>query len=276
MTRPSVSQTLESTAYWTASVRAQETARPDRLFDDPWAEALAGDIGTAWISQRPPGSTLPIVLRTRYFDDFLQRITKKEGIRQVVLLAAGLDTRAYRLDLPAATEVFDLDQPEILATKDAVLAKLGARPTCTRHSVAADLTGPWQQALMAAEYDSDAPSGWLLEGFLFYLSNEHGAKLLEEVSKLSAPGSWLGFDIVNACTLTSPLTKPWIEMQARSGAPWVGTMDDPVGFLAAHDWQASLSQAGADDANHGRWTWPVVPVTMPDMPRNWYVTARKI
>ena len=129
---------------------------------------------------------------------------------------------------------------------------------------------------MAAEYDSDAPSGWLLEGFLFYLSNEHGAKLLEEVSKLSAPGSWLGFDIVNACTLTSPLTKPWIEMQARSGAPWVGTMDDPVGFLAAHDWQASLSQAGADDANHGRWTWPVVPVTMPDMPRNWYVTARKI
>ena len=86
MTRPSVSQTLESTAYWTASVRAQETARPDRLFDDPWAEALAGDIGTEWISQRPSGSTLPIVLRTRYFDDFLQRITKKEGIRQVVLL----------------------------------------------------------------------------------------------------------------------------------------------------------------------------------------------
>ena len=64
-------------------------------------------------------------------------------------------------------------------------------------------------------------------------------------------------------------------MQARLGAPWIGAMDDPVGFLAACGWRATLSQAGAADANHGRWTWPIIPVTMPDMPHNWYVVAQK-
>ena len=86
-----------STAHWTAAVRAKESERPDRLFDDPWAAALAGEAGMAWLEPRTPDSLAPIVLRTRYFDDFLQRITRQSGIRQVVLLAAGLDTRAFRL-----------------------------------------------------------------------------------------------------------------------------------------------------------------------------------
>ena len=102
MNGSSTSELLESTAYWTASVRALESRREDRLIDDPWAEALAGEIGAEWIAQRPAGSTLPIILRTRYFDDFVQHITREAGIEQLVLLAAGLDTRAYRLGLPAA------------------------------------------------------------------------------------------------------------------------------------------------------------------------------
>ena len=86
---------LASTAHWTAAVRAQESAREDRLFDDPWAAALAGPEGAAWIEQRPPGSTVPMVLRTRFFDDFVQRIAIQNGIRQIVLMAAGLDTRDF-------------------------------------------------------------------------------------------------------------------------------------------------------------------------------------
>lgn len=76
-----ISHPLASTAHWTAAVRAREHARGDRLFDDPWAAALAGQAGADWIAQRPEDSTVPIVLRTRYFDDFLARITQEAGIR---------------------------------------------------------------------------------------------------------------------------------------------------------------------------------------------------
>jgi hypothetical protein len=83
-------------------------------------------------------------------------------------------------------------------------------------------------------------------------------------------------DVVNSATLTSPYTKPWIDMQAKQGAPWLGAMDDPVAFLAERGWTATLSQPGQPDANHGRWKLPVIPTTMPGMPHNWYVTAQKV
>ena len=73
--------------------------------------------------------------------------------------------------------------------------------------------------------------------------------------------------------MTSPLTKNWVEMQAASGAPWIGTLDDPAGFLAAHGWKATLSAPGAPEANFGRWHYPVIPVTLPGMPHLWFVTA---
>jgi methyltransferase (TIGR00027 family) len=267
---------LGSTARWTAAVRAQESAREDRLFDDPWAAALAGEEGMAWLSQRQPGAGLPMVLRTRYFDDFVQRLAFEEGLRQFVLPGAGLDTRAFRLPWPAGTQLFELDQPAVLRYKGEVLASAGARPANLRHVVEADLTQPWADALVAAGFDAQEPTGWMLEGFLFYLAHEHIAQVVDQVTSLAAPGSWLGFDIVNAITLTFPLTKPWVDMQTQAGAPWLGTLEDPVGFLAERGWQATLTQAGAPDANHGRWTLPVIPTTMPAMPHNWFVTAKKL
>ncbi len=266
---------LGSTARWTAAVRARENTREDRLFGDPWAAALAGEEGAAWIEARPPDSTVPIALRTRYFDDFLGQITGEHGLRQVVLMAAGLDTRAFRLHWPEQTRLFELDQPPVLQYKARVLEAAGARPGAARQAIEADLTEPWQEALRQAGFEPQQPSGWLLEGFLFYLANEHITHLLDVVTSLAAPGSRLGFDIINSTMLTSPWTKPWVEMQAKAGAPWIGTMDDPVGFLAARGWKATLTQAGAADAHHGRWTLPVIPTTMPDMPHNWFVTARR-
>lgn len=268
-------QLLGATAYWTAAVRAVETEREDRLFADPWGAALAGEVGAQWIAGRSATSVIPIVLRTRYFDDFVQRITQEEGIRQVVLVAAGLDTRAYRLTWPDGTRLFELDQPEVLAYKAQVLDGTGAHPACTRQVVGTDLTASWATALSEAGFEAAQPGVWLLEGFLFYLEPEVITGLLDAVTALAVPGSWLGFDIINSDTLTSALTRPWIEMQAQAGAPWVGTLDDPVGFLAARGWQASLSQAGQPAANHGRWPFPVIPTNMPGMPHNWYVTARR-
>lgn len=266
---------LAMTARWTAAVRAKESARADRLFDDPWATALAGEVGMAWIETRSAESVLPIAIRTRFFDDFLQRVPLQHGVGQIVLVAAGLDTRAFRLTWPEQTRLFELDRPSVLEYKEQILHAARARSVCDRRVFGVDLTTPWKETLVASGFDPQEPSCWLLEGLLFYITNEQVARLLDEVTSLAAPGSWLGFDVVNGVALTSPLTRKWIEMQASSGAPWIGTMDQPEEFLSARGWKTTLTHAGAPDANYERWTFPVIPVNMPDMPHNWFVVARK-
>ncbi|MFN2231895.1 MAG: SAM-dependent methyltransferase [Anaerolineae bacterium] len=270
---PSVS--LGATAYWTASVRAMESARGDRLFYDPWAAALAGEQGAAWIAGRTDLGVVPIALRTRFFDDWLQRVVAEDALQQVVLLAAGLDTRAYRLVWPEGTHIYEVDQPAVLEHKAQVLTDAGAQLKCERTAIAADLAGDWEGKLAASGFRAQAPAAWLLEGFLFYLSNEQLRRILDQVADLAAPGSWMGFDIVNSVMLTHPLTQSWVQMQARSGAPWIGTLDDPVGYLAARGWQATLTQAGEPDVNYGRWSYPVFPVGAAELPHNWLVTAQK-
>jgi methyltransferase (TIGR00027 family) len=266
---------LGSTARWTAGVRALESERGERLFEDPWAAALAGEQGRTWVEQRTADKVVPIVLRTRYFDDFLKRITHEQGIRQIVLLAAGLDTRAYRLEWSQQTRLFELDQPEVLRHKADVLGAAGAQARCTRQAIGVDLTTAWEAALLSRGFVPDQPSGWLLEGFLFYLSNDSVSSLLGRVSSLASSGSWMGFDVINSEMLSSEWTRPWVEMQASLGAPWIGTMDDPRTYLSERGWRATITQAGAPDANYGRWLLPVIPTDMPNMPHNWLVTAVK-
>jgi methyltransferase (TIGR00027 family) len=228
---------LGSTAHWTAAARAYESEREDRLFEGPWASALAGTVGTAWAATRPPDSLTPMILRIRFFDDFLQRVTWEDSIRQVVLMAAGHNTRAYRLKWPSETTFFELDQPAVLHEKEQTLLSASAKPNCVRQYIEVDLTGPWKKALIKASFEPNLPAVWLLEGFLFYLPTDSIPHLLDEVTSLSSAGSWLGFDIINSTTLTSPYTRQWIEMQASSDAPWIGTMDDPVGFMTIRGWK---------------------------------------
>lgn len=264
---------LAATARWTASARAQESAREDRLFYDPWAAALAGPEGMAWLEQRG-GSVASMVIRTRFFDDFLIAAAQT-GIRQVVILAAGLDTRAYRLPWPAGVRVFEVDQAAVLADKAGILAAAGAQPACERIDVPADLTADWQNALASSGFQPGQPSAWLLEGILFYLPEEVIPRLLAQVSELAAPGSRIGFDVMNSLTFVSPLTRPWVEMQASLGAPWIGAVDNPEKLLLDLGWQPALTAPGAPDANYERWKLPVIPVRMPGMPHSWYVTGQK-
>ena len=264
---------VAATARWTAAVRAEESARSDALFVDPWAAALAGEEGMNWLAARPPGSGLPMAIRTRYFDDWMLRVIGETGIRQVVLMAAGLDTRAFRLAWPAGAQLFELDKASVLRYKVQTLMAAGAQPTCTHTVIEVDLTAAWTESLLAAGFAAQQPAIWLLEGFLFYLPVAQLVDLLDTLTRLAAPGSQLGFDIVNAAVLTSPWTRPWVEMQAAAGAPWLGTLEAPVAFLAERGWTATLSQAGAPDAYYGRWTLPVIPTAAPGMPHNWYVTA---
>ncbi len=192
---------LAATARWTAGARAKESTRAYHLFSDPWAEALAGPEGAEWVAQRPAASLVAISLPTRYFDDFLQHITFQQRIGQAVLAAAGLDTRAFRLRWPNQTHVFERDQPQVLQAKAETLQALGV-----------DLSEPWTEVLLEGGFDPRASSGWLLEGFLIYLSPRQLQRCLDEVTGLDAPGSWLCFDVINRQVLTSPWTRPWVEM----------------------------------------------------------------
>ncbi len=266
---------VAATACWTAAARAGESMRADRLFDDPWAEALAGPEGRAWLEGRAPSSMLPIVIRTRYFDDWLTTVTAEQALDQVVIVGAGLDTRAYRLAWPSGVVVYEVDRAALLARKGRLLEGHEALPRCERREVAADLESDWPVALAAAGFLQDRPAAWLLEGLLFYLPPDLLRRVLTTVSARSAGGSWLGFDIVNAAVLTNDWTRPWVEMQAAAGAPWLGTMEDPRAELANLGWTASLSQAGQPDADYGRWSLPVLPTAMPGVPHHWFVTAER-
>lgn len=186
---------VADTARWTAAERARESARPDRLFDDPLAEALAGEQGRA-LSERMRRDgmfdTPGFAVRTRFFDDVLTHSVSTRGAAsQAVLVAAGMDTCAFRLELPRDLAWYELDRPELLALKDQVLAEVGAAPRCARRPVGVDLTAEWAGPLRVAQFDSTRPTMWLVEGLIFYLDPAAVHLLLDEITRLSAPGSEL-------------------------------------------------------------------------------------
>lgn len=238
-----------ATALMTAAARALETDKDGGLLSDPWARPLAGPEGFEILDRgalgpRSAGGSSLYVVRHRFFDDFLLELTAREGIRQVVLVAAGLDTRAFRLDWPAGTRVFEIDQPEVFAYKDAVLDELAARPRADRVVVPADLREDWPQALVAAGFEPARPTAWVAEGLLFYLHEDAVHRLLEDMRGLSAPGSHLATDTMGASAGPPDAFK---ELFASLNAPFVFTTDDPVGLLGEHGWEGeaiSLDEVG--------------------------------
>ena len=196
------------TALAVAAMRAIETCRRDRLIDDPYAAMLveAADQGVGFPTTPEALAAIPedgprwaervdhyLGVRSRAFDDFLIA-AGAAGLRQFVILAAGLDARAYRLDWPSGAAVFELDQPKVLQFKQITLAEAGAEPACDHRSVGVDLRDDWPAALIAAGVDVTAPTVWLAEGLLPYLPGDAQLRLLESVTELSAPGSRLAVE----------------------------------------------------------------------------------
>jgi methyltransferase (TIGR00027 family) len=245
-------------AYWIAAVRARESARADRLFDDPFAARLAGERGVATMaaSERASGGENRFIpVRVRWFDDAVLRAVA-DGCRQVVLLGAGLDTRPYRLDLPADLDWYELDRQEIFDDKEPVLA--GAAPRCRRWTVAADLAGDWPAALTAAGFSPERRTVWVVEGLFFYLSDDAVLGLLRTAAGLCVPGSLFLADIMNAGVRDLPAIRARREYRARNGLPEPYGSDDPVALLGSGGWHAeSITTPGAPDANFGR--LPMVP-----------------
>ena len=196
------------TATMVAASRAMATKSERPLINDPFAEPLvravgvdlfvrlvSGELNPADLqdgndssSESMPRMTDNMAVRTKFYDEFFLDAAQA-GIRQAVILASGLDARAYRLAWPDGTTVYEIDQPQVIEFKSRTLAEMGAQPTAHRRTVAIDLRDDWPAALRAAGFDPDQPTAWSAEGLLGYLPPEAQDRLLDTVTALSAPGS---------------------------------------------------------------------------------------
>ncbi|MFD9566876.1 SAM-dependent methyltransferase [Streptomyces sp. NPDC059994] len=269
-----VPEGVGQTALVVAWMRQMESLRPDALFQDPFADgllkAIAEDQSFTEVSEmvtRASSSTREypayFAVRTRFFDDELLS-AMRAGVRQVVTLAAGVDGRTVRLDCPPGTQWYELDLPDMTAFKDALIAHSGLATTCERRGVAADLTANWPDALREAGFDSDQPTAWLVEGLLMYLSDEAGDALLSELSALSAPGSRIMLEQLEAAMLGEE-GKPSRERLASQGARWLSARDDLQSWLAGHGWHAEVYSGADPRIGHGR--------TVSRLPACWVATG---
>ncbi|SPM29526.1 class I SAM-dependent methyltransferase [Mycobacterium terramassiliense] len=203
-----IKTSVGSTAVMVAAARAVETERPDPLIRDPYARLLVSNAGAGvlWEAMLDPEIAAKVealdedsaahlhhmrgyqAVRTHFFDTFFTDAVAA-GIRQIVILASGLDSRAYRLDWPAGTTVYELDQPEVLAYKSTTLADNGVQPSADRREVAIDLRQDWPAALRAAGFDPTQRTAWLAEGLLMYLPADAQDRLFTLIGELSPPGS---------------------------------------------------------------------------------------
>jgi methyltransferase (TIGR00027 family) len=195
-----------ATATMVASGRARATRAG--LIDDRFAEPLVRAVGVDFFTRWAIGELDPadvdvpgapwgmqrmtdiMAARTRFIDAFFSEAAAA-GIRQVVILASGLDARAYRLAWAAATTVFEVDQPQVIEFKSATIAELGAKPTADVRTVPIDLRHDWPAALRQAGFDTGRPAAWAAEGLLGFLPSEAQDRLLDDITALSADGSRL-------------------------------------------------------------------------------------
>jgi len=263
------------TSLWVAAMRAAETEREDALFRDPFARALAGELGFQVMAEADPPTALrpPVVaVRTRYFDEQILAALGR-GLRQLAIVAAGMDSRAFRLELPPGTRLHEIDQPAVLAYKDERLG--GASPKAERILVPVDLREDFPAALRAAGFDPGRPTAWLLEGLFPYLAESDVRRVLELVTGLSAPTSEILFDVPGRFVLESPLMKDRQEFVAKLGAPWRFATDTPEDLLAPLGWDVHVDDQGAVGQRYGRWPLPVFPRGTPGVPMSFLVHGTK-
>ena len=226
----SITELVGATALGVAAARAAETAGPDPLIRDQFARTLVSSAGPSWARLADPelawldgdeqgqrAHRLGIdyqAVRTHFFDEYFHNAVG-EGIRQVVILAAGLDSRAYRLNWPAGTAVYEIDQPKVLEYKTGTLESHGAVPRADRRPVPVDLREDWPAALNAAGFDRNQPTAWLAEGLLPYLPSDAQDRLFEMFTALSTPGSQVAIEVFGMNSNSN--TQRWRRMRERLG-----------------------------------------------------------
>jgi methyltransferase (TIGR00027 family) len=257
-----LASSVGATATAVAARRAMASKGPHPLIDDPYAEPLVNAVGVdAFIKMMngeieltdddpaftPRRLAEGMAVRTRFFDNFFADATAA-GVRQAVILAAGLDTRAYRLTWPSGTVVFEIDQPQVIEFKTRTLADLGAAPAADRKAVAVDLRDDWVGALQDNGFDADRPTAWIAEGLLGYLPPDAQDRLFDTITALSSAGSRIGTGYVP--DIHDRITKRGKEISERwrrlglnlnwSELVYDGERNDAVEYLAAQGWQTTV------------------------------------
>lgn len=261
-----LASSVGATATMVAAARAMASKADHALIDDPFAEPLVKAVGVDFFTRLVTGELRPqdldsdtesvgmqrmadsMAVRTKFFDEFFMGAT---GVRQAVILAAGLDSRAYRLAWPAGTTVYEIDQPDVIEFKSRTLADLGAEPTADRRTVAMDLRYDWPSALIEEGFDPNQPAAWSAEGLLGYLPPDAQDRLLDTITELSAPGSRIAVESVP--NIDPADHEKAIERMRSASESWrdhgfdldfaelvyLGDRNEAGGYLADHGWELS-------------------------------------
>jgi len=272
-----LASSVGATATMVAAARAMAAKADNPLIDDPFAEPLVRAVGVDFFTRLVTGELRPedldrdsesvgmqrmtdnMAVRTKFFDEFFLTATgggnpadaTNSGIRQAVILASGLDSRAYRLAWPAGTIVYEIDQPDVIEFKSRTLAELGAEPTARRRTVAMDLRYDWPSALIEEGFDPNQPTAWSAEGLLGYLPPDAQDRLLDTITELSAPGSRVAVESVP--NIDPADHEKAIERMQSASERWrdhgfdldfadlvyLGDRNEAASYLADHGWQLS-------------------------------------
>ncbi len=257
-----LASSVGATATMVAAARAVASTGPSPIIDDPFAAPLVRAVGLDFFRRLVDGEVVPearedgerdlqletdsIAVRTRFFDDFFLNAAR-DGIRQSVILAAGLDARAYRLSWPPGSVVYEVDQPKVVAFKSTAMSNLGAAPTADRRTVSIDLREDWPEALRRSGFDTNQPTSWSAEGLLMYLPPEAQDRLFDNITGLSAPGSRLATEfhgdsgrtmIERARQFNDRWAKAGCDIDL-SGLFVDGERSDVVDYLTGGGWQVS-------------------------------------
>ncbi|CRZ16082.1 class I SAM-dependent methyltransferase [Mycolicibacterium neworleansense] len=269
-----LASSVGATATMVAAARAIASAEPDPLINDPYAAALVRAVGVEFFTklvdgeialdgELAAGAELMIgimAVRTKFFDDFFLAAVGDAGIRQAVILASGLDSRAYRLPWPDGTVVYEIDQPEVIGAKTATMTQIGATPTAERRTVAIDLREDWPTALQAAGFDPTAPSAWSAEGLLAYLPPDAQDRLFDDITALSAPGSRLATEFhpdiaANLRERGNEMSEQWRRhgLELDLANLWYdGERNSVVGYLAGSGWSVTARRRPELFTEYGR------------------------
>jgi len=261
-----LASSVGATATMVAAARAMATTADNALINDPFAEPLVRAVGVDFFTRLVTGELRPedldsdnetvgmqrmtenMAVRTKFFDEFFLTATQA-GIRQAVILASGLDSRAYRLAWPSGTTVYEIDQPDVIEFKTKTLAELGAEPTAKRRTVAMDLRYDWPSALIEERFDPHQPTAWSAEGLLGYLPPDSQDRLLDTITELSAPGSRVAVESVP--NIDPADHEKAIERMQAASARWrdhgfdldfaelvyLGDRNEAAAYLGDHGWE---------------------------------------
>src|SRR3954463_11745332 len=256
-----IASSVGATATMVAAARAIASREPDALIDDPFAEPLVRAVGLDFFTRLIDGEigkadddggaatqllTNVMAVRTRFFDDFFTGATAA-GIDQAVILASGLDARAYRLPWPAGTVVYEIDQPKVIEFKNATMTSIGAEPTAQRRAVSIDLREDWPAELRRNGFDDTKPAAWSAEGLLVYLPPEAQDRLFDNITALSAPGSRLATEYhpdggAGLAARSKAISEQWrgrgLDLN-MADLFYAGERNPVIGYLEGQGWDAN-------------------------------------